>query len=106
MKIITYAEFDELWEESLQNVPGVSPGGDPPRTVFNNGLLIRGFDASENTLANGLQDPTNRLITNFSNIEPVEVLKRPSSVLFGQGTVGGVVNYVTEQPLTFRQLQF
>lgn len=86
--------------EALQNVPGVSLGADPPRTVFSNGLLIRGFDVSENTLTNGLQDPTNRLITNFSNIERIEVLKGPSSVLFGQGTVGGIVNYVTEQPLT------
>ena len=60
---------------------------------------IRGFDASENTLTNGLQDPTNGRVSVTNNIERVEILKGPASVLFGQGTVGGTVNYVTKQPL-------
>ncbi len=32
-------------------------------------------------------------------LERVEVLRGPSSVLYGQGSVGGVVNYVTKKPL-------
>ena len=84
--------------EALQNVPGVAPGSVSPRELFNN-FFIRGFDASENTLTNGLSDPTNSNVNVFSNIERVEVLKGPASVLFGQGTIGGVVNYVTKKPL-------
>ena len=34
-----------------------------------------------------------------NNIDRIEILKGPASVLFGQGTVGGTVNYVTKQPL-------
>jgi iron complex outermembrane recepter protein len=33
------------------------------------------------------------------NLERVEVLKGPASVLFGQGNLGGTVNLVTEEPL-------
>ena len=84
--------------EALQNVPGVAPGSVSPRELFNN-FFIRGFDASENTLTNGLSDPTNSNVNVFSNIERVEVLKGPASVLFGQGTIGGVVNYITKKPL-------
>ncbi|MDJ0591029.1 MAG: TonB-dependent siderophore receptor [Pleurocapsa sp. MO_226.B13] len=83
--------------EALQNVPGVAPGGISPRT-FSNSFFIRGFNASDNTLTNGLPDQTNQSVNVFSNIERVEVLKGPASVLFGQGTIGGVVNYVTKQP--------
>lgn len=36
---------------------------------------------------------------NSSNIERVEVLKGPASVLYGQIEPGGVINFVTKQPL-------
>ncbi|MEM8830126.1 MAG: TonB-dependent receptor plug domain-containing protein [Cyanobacteria bacterium P01_G01_bin.19] len=84
--------------EALQNVPGVAPTSSP--RAFFNSFSIRGFDSSQNTLTNGLPDPTNSNVNILSNIERVEVLKGPASVLFGQGTIGGVVNYVTKQPLT------
>lgn len=84
--------------EVLQNASGVVSGADSPRDPFEN-FDIRGFDASENTLTNGLQDPTNGRVSVTNNIERVEILKGPASVLFGQGTVGGTVNYVTKQPL-------
>jgi len=35
----------------------------------------------------------------LANIEQVEVLKGPASLLYGQATPGGVVNYVTKKPL-------
>ncbi|WP_338016931.1 TonB-dependent siderophore receptor [Myxacorys almedinensis] len=35
----------------------------------------------------------------FANIERVEVLKGPASVLFGQGLPGGTINQITKQPL-------
>ena len=84
--------------ETIRNSSGVVPGADSPRDPFEN-FDIRGFDASENTLTNGLQDPTNGRAIVTNNIERIEILKGPASVLFGQGTVGGTVNYVTKQPL-------
>jgi iron complex outermembrane receptor protein len=84
--------------EVLQNVPGVVQGGVSPRT-FSNVFNIRGFASNENVLVNGLPDSTNQNVGFGENIERVEVLKGPASVLFGQGGLGGRVNLVTKQPL-------
>lgn len=37
----------------------------------------------------------------LSNLERVEVLKGPSSVLYGSGEPGGILNYVTKKPRDF-----
>ncbi len=62
---------------------------------------IRGFEGGGNTLRNGLRDFVNRstLGTDLSNVERIEILKGPASVLYGQLEVGGIVNIVTKQPL-------
>ncbi|MEA5619312.1 TonB-dependent siderophore receptor [Cronbergia sp. UHCC 0137] len=60
--------------------------------------VIRGFE-SRNLLRNGLRDDSLRYSSEIGNVERVEVLKGPASVLFGQGDLGGVVNLVTKQPL-------
>jgi iron complex outermembrane receptor protein len=83
----------------LQNVPGVAQAGVSPRT-FSNVFTIRGFNASGNILINGLPDPNAQAVSFGANIERVEVLKGPASVLFGQGQLGGAVNLVTKQPLS------
>jgi len=85
--------------EVLQNAPGVVQGGVSPRT-YSNIFNIRGFDASDSILINGLPDPTNQNVGFGANIERVEVLRGPASVLFGQGGLGGRINLVTEQPLS------
>ena len=83
------------------NVSGISRGtvaSQNPGTEF----TIRGFSAvqgRENLLRNGLRDDTLGAISSLYNIERVEILKGPSSVLYGQGIVGGTVNLVTKKPL-------
>jgi iron complex outermembrane receptor protein len=66
--------------------------------------IIRGFviRPDNGTLKNGLRDPEagRALGTNLNNIERVEVLKGPASVLYGQLPPGGVINLVTKQPLS------
>jgi iron complex outermembrane recepter protein len=84
--------------EALRNVPGVARGGTTPRFTFVEDALIRGFDG--NYLVNGLNSLTGFApIFEASNIESVEVLRGPASVLYGQGFTGGIVNLVTKQPL-------
>ncbi|MEH2286541.1 TonB-dependent siderophore receptor [Nostoc sp.] len=82
----------------LKNVPGVVLGGRSPRDPLNV-INIRGFDAFSETLVNGIQDRSIGSVGFGSNIERVEVLKGPASVLFGQGGLSGQVNLVTKQPL-------
>ncbi|MEH2463052.1 TonB-dependent siderophore receptor [Nostoc sp.] len=63
----------------------------------NQGYTIRGFGGGN--LINGFKDNFGFFSTT-ANIERVEVLKGPASVLYGQFEPGGVVNYVTKQPLS------
>ncbi|MEM9087431.1 MAG: TonB-dependent siderophore receptor [Cyanobacteria bacterium P01_F01_bin.53] len=82
---------------ALRNVSGVSTGR---LGAGNRGSLpiIRGFE-STSILRNGLRDDTLQFGSTINNIERVEVLKGPSSGLFGSGDLGGVINLVTERPL-------
>ena len=82
--------------EALDNISGAGTGIDSPRDLFTN-ITLRGFLV--NTLTNGLADPTNSNVNVFNNVDRVEVLRGPASVLFGQGSIGGTVNYRTKQPL-------
>jgi iron complex outermembrane recepter protein len=84
-------------EEVLRNVSGVSQqGGDAARQI-----RIRGLDATDTTVTDGIgaRGGEGQLDFDLSNIEQVEVLKGPSSVLYGSGEPGGVINIVTKQPL-------
>ncbi|MEH2081816.1 MAG: TonB-dependent siderophore receptor [Nostoc sp.] len=86
--------------EVLKNVPGVVVGGRSPRDPLNI-YTIRGFGAFTDTLLNGVQDRSIGSVGfgSNANVERVEVLKGPASVLFGQGGLSGQVNIVTKQPL-------
>ncbi|MEM9809038.1 MAG: TonB-dependent receptor plug domain-containing protein, partial [Cyanobacteria bacterium P01_D01_bin.56] len=66
---------------------------------------IRGFRQSD-TLRDGFRDPANLLPLGV--VEQVEVLKGPASVVTGALEPGGVINYVTKQPLDepFYELEF
>lgn len=48
---------------------------------------------------NGLREFADFESTDLANIERVEVLSGPASVLYGQAGPGGIVNLVTKQPL-------
>ncbi|MBE9180609.1 TonB-dependent siderophore receptor [Oculatella sp. LEGE 06141] len=92
-------------DEVLRNVPGTAQGADQPLN-FSTSFFIRGFDSSTNLLRNGLADYTLQNVGyDAANIERVEVLRGPTSVLYGQaggpfGGFGGSVNLVTERPLS------
>jgi iron complex outermembrane recepter protein len=82
--------------DALRNAPGVTPDNSE-RSAFE-GFTIRGF-SNRNIIRNGLRDDTN-ITTNVNteNIEQIEVLRGPASVLFGQGGGGGTVNIATKKP--------
>jgi iron complex outermembrane recepter protein len=80
----------------LRNVSGVIA---KPTNSTADTYTIRGFDTTEN-LRNGFRQDSFTGFTDTANIERVEVLKGPASVLYGQLEPGGVVNYVTKQPLS------
>ncbi|HEY8122885.1 MAG TPA: TonB-dependent siderophore receptor [Myxococcota bacterium] len=85
-----------LLEDALRNVAGVMPGG------YYNGwdyYRIRGFDADTSTYQDGLLYGLG-INTNAEvfGMQRVEVLKGPSSSLYGQGALGGLVNLISKRP--------
>lgn len=83
--------------EVVKNFSGVN------QFSFYDDLTIRGFrvNGQSNTqLINGLRTSTGFWKQSLANyLERVEVLKGPSSALFGNASPGGVVNRVTKKPL-------
>ncbi|WP_138501638.1 TonB-dependent receptor [Nostoc sp. PA-18-2419] len=87
--------------EAVRNVPGVAQGDNSPTRGSFEIPLIRGFDSRGDIQRNGLRDTTYEFQGfDTAGLERVEVLKGPASVLYGQGSLGGVINYVTKQPLS------
>ncbi len=82
--------------DAVRNVSGVVVEGSFGSATDN--YNIRGF-VTFNNLRNGFSGGDNYI--NPISIERIEVLKGPTSVLYGQFEPGGVVNYVTKQPLDF-----
>ena len=81
--------------DATRNVSGVTQQGGYGGSTDN--YNIRGFTTYDN-LRNGFAVPDD--LVNPTNIERIEVLKGPASVLYGQFEPGGVVNYITKQPLS------
>jgi TonB-dependent siderophore receptor len=72
---------------------------------------IRGFfdddrDGFNVVLLDGMRMGGNRYGTETNNIESVEVLKGPSSLLYGRGAVGGAINIVRKKPQAARAYDF
>ena len=85
--------------EAAQGAVGVTagdPAGEP------GGFSMRGFTHSQiNTLYNGIkigpQNMTSRVM-DTGNLDRIEILKGPASLMSGEGAVGGAINFVTKKP--------
>jgi iron complex outermembrane recepter protein len=84
-------------DEAVRNVSGVnfSQNSGGRDSLFN----VRGFEA--NQYKNGFLEDffSTRTETEIANIERIEILKGPASVLFGQSQPSGTINIVTKKPL-------
>lgn len=86
----------ESVQEALKNVAGLTPGDGFGGTLTD--FLLRGFQRDA-MFRNGMrlsQTEINQPPT--QNIESIEVIKGPASVLFGQIEPGGLVNIATKKP--------
>ncbi|MDA3441461.1 TonB-dependent siderophore receptor [Acinetobacter bereziniae] len=76
----------------LQGTPGVSTSYD----TRNDGITIRGFNADENDIyRDGIRE-SGQYRRSTANVERIEILKGPASVLYGRSSGGGVINMVTK----------
>lgn len=82
--------------DSLRNVAGISLAAGEGGAQGDN-LTIRGFSARSDIFLDGMRDFGSYYRDPFL-FEQVQVLEGPSSVTFGRGSTGGVVNQVTKAP--------
>lgn len=90
-------------QDALQYTAGVYSGGFGPDTRGDS-AKVRGLDPS--LYLDGIRQDYgfyNSVRTNVYALESIEVLKGPSSVLYGQGELGGIVNSVSKLPKAEQQ---
>lgn len=86
-------------EEAVSNVSGIY-SNNTYFGQFADNFSIRGFRSGEVVYRNGFRMDTLSGKYDLANVERVEVVKGPSSALYGRMEPGGLVNYVTKQPLS------
>lgn len=76
----------------LQGTPGVSTSYD----TRGDGITLRGFSADSGDIyRDGIRE-SGQVRRSTSNIERIEILKGPASVLYGRSAGGGVINMVSK----------
>jgi catecholate siderophore receptor len=85
-----------MLRDSLRNVAGISLAAGEGGAQGDN-LTVRGFTARNDLFIDGMRDFGSYYRDPF-NTQEVEVLQGPSSVTFGRGSTGGVVNQATKIP--------
>ncbi|MGN2406684.1 TonB-dependent siderophore receptor [Pseudomonas syringae] len=85
--------------DALSNVSSVQPSSS--RGGATDTFVVRGFRATSYAVDGVMTNPLAErpeVQRDLGNIERVEVLKGPASVLYGRGDPGGLINMVTRRP--------
>lgn len=85
----------------LAQTPGIAVNGYGPDNRGWEDITLRGFPGASSSFRDGLpQTPFGVIyrMTEPYGLERVEVLRGPSSVMFGQADAGGVINRVSKRP--------
>ncbi len=84
--------------ELLRGIPSANPGNSRVARYQSFSLKIRGFLADQ--MRNGMRQRYYEDIdaSALANVERIEVLKGPSSVLYGQSAIGGILSVITKRP--------
>ncbi len=108
---ITSQELDKRMDNTIAETFRYEPGIIVPRQVSgadpfdsNGGIQIRGVGGNRTQIIvdgsrtlEGITDNT-RDVVDTSNMKSVEIVRGPTSVLWGSDGLGGVVNFITKDP--------
>ena len=83
-------------QSAVRSVPGVTLGAAEGGSIGNN-IFLNGFNARTDLYLDGMRDPGQYYRDTFA-IEQIEVLMGPSSMLFGRGSTGGLINQELKKP--------
>ncbi|MFZ1874365.1 MAG: ferrichrome porin FhuA [Chania sp.] len=115
ISVVTREHMDTLQPTTVKEALGFTPGvmiGSRGSSNAYDAVYIRGFGSvNQNEYFNGLKlqgDFFNEAAIDPYFLERVEVLRGPSSVLYGKSSPGGVVALVSKRPTTeqLREIQF
>ena len=82
-------------QQAVLNAPGVTIStGDGQRDQAS----IRGFTSMSDNYVDGFRDDA-MYYRDMSNVERVEVVQGPASVLYGRGSAGGMINRINKKPM-------
>jgi catecholate siderophore receptor len=82
--------------DALRSVPGITIGAAEGGTIGNN-FNLRGFSARTDLYLDSMRD-RGQVYRDVFSLDSVEVLKGASSMLFGRGATGGVINQISKVP--------
>lgn len=83
-------------EDVADTLPGVLLGRN--QAGIGSNVYLRGFSLQGRLHLDGIPDNRRYFLRDPETIERVEVIKGLDSVLFGSGSPGGIVNYVSKKP--------
>lgn len=83
--------------DALRNVPGITLGAGE-FSWQGNSPNIRGFSSRNDMFLDGMRDFGSYDRDPF-NLQSIEVMQGPSSMVFGRGSTGGVINQASKAPL-------
>ncbi|MEX3669429.1 TonB-dependent receptor [Paraburkholderia phenoliruptrix] len=95
-KSVLQSQAASSFNDALRNVPGITIGAAEGGQIGNN-INLRGFSARTDIYLDGFRDRGQYYRDTF-NLESIDVLYGPSSLYFGRGSTGGVINQVSKQP--------
>ena len=88
--------------DAVRNVAGISIAAGEAGAQGDN-LTLRGFSARNDIYLDGMRDFGSYYRDAF-DYDRVEVLKGPSSIAFGRGSTGGVINQVSKVPENYPEI--
>ncbi|OCG66326.1 hypothetical protein A9G41_01025 [Gilliamella sp. Nev5-1] len=84
-------------QNDLNVIVNKLPGVDTTYDMRDEGVKIRGFSASSGDIYRDGVRASGQVRQSTANIERIEVLKGPASVLYGRGSGGGIINMISKQ---------
>jgi len=91
------------FQQAIRNVPGITIGAAEGGTIGNN-ININGFSARTDLYIDGMRD-RGQYYRDIFALEQIEVLMGPSSMLFGRGSTGGVINQVMKKATKDKKIE-
>ncbi len=108
---VNSVKSDTLAEQGINDLPTALRNVSGTNSYTNYGVYeyytLRGFGSGNNLfLIDGVRAEGNRMNTQLANVESVEVLKGPASVLYGGESIGGTINIIRKKPSIDRTFDF